>query len=310
MLLVHNIPDATCETLKPCVAAIGFFDGVHVGHHYLIEQVRELARAKGICSAIVTFPVHPRQVMNATYKPELLTSYPDKLQLLETTGIDYCFSLNFTPEISLLTAYDFMNSILKERYHVEGLIIGYDHRFGHNRSDDFGDYVQYGRELGIDVVRARACIINNVTISSSAIRRLLQNGDVSLAADYLGYEYFLDGVVVGGYRVGRTLGFPTANLRITDSDKLIPVDGVYAVRVTINNTIFGGMLNIGHRPTINNGDNRSIEVHILHFHSDIYDCPIRVSFVQRIRHEMKFADKQELIEQLNRDAHIVAQLLD
>lgn len=309
MLLVHNIPDAACDMLRPCVAAIGFFDGVHVGHLYLIEQVRQQARARGLCSAIVTFPVHPRQVMNATYKPELLTSYPDKLRLLETTGIDYCFALDFTPEISHLTAYDFMRSILKERYHVEGLVIGYDHRFGYNRSDGFDDYMQYGQELGIDVIRARACVINNVTISSSAIRRLLQNGDVALAANYLGYEYFLDGVVVGGYKVGRTLGFPTANLSITDPDRLIPVDGVYAVWVSIKNTVYAGMLNIGHRPTINNGDNRSIEVHILHFHDDIYDCPIHVSFVQRIRHEMKFAGKEELVEQLNKDAQVVKELL-
>jgi len=309
MLLVHNIPESSNQTLKPSVAAIGFFDGVHRGHHFLIEQVCEEAASRGLHSALLTFPVHPRRMMNTEYKPELLTSYTEKLQLIEETGIDYCFSLDFTREISGLTAYDFMKFILKERYQVKALVIGYDHRFGHNRTDGFEDYERYGRELGIDILRARARIIDNVTISSSVIRRLLHQGDVQLAADYLGYEYFLSGKVIDGYKVGRTIGFPTANLQIAEPEKLIPADGVYAVRVAIEDAVYAGMLNIGHRPTINNGANRSIEVHILHFHSDIYDCPIRISFVQRIRSEMKFSGKEQLVEQLSIDARTVQSIL-
>lgn len=308
MLLVHNMPHASDGILKPSVAAIGFFDGVHLGHRYLIEQVKEVAASKGFSSALVTFPVHPRKMMNAEYKPELLTSYNEKVELLETTGIDYCFALDFTTAISHLTAYDFMR-LLKERYNVHGLVIGYDHRFGHNRSEGFDDYYRYGEELGVEVIRARARIINNATISSSVVRRLLHTGDVTLAATYLGYEYFLDGTVIDGYKVGRTIGFPTANLSVTDPDKLVPADGVYAVRVTVSGTVYAGMLNIGRRPTINNGFNRSIEVHILRFHSDIYDCPIRISFVQHIRSEMKFGNKEQLVEQLSKDALIVSKLL-
>ena len=309
MQLVHNISNLPHDALKPSIAAIGFFDGVHLGHQYLIEQVKAEAAAKGLCTALVTFPVHPRKVMNAEYKPELLTSYNEKIELLEATGIDYCFALDFTSDISQLTAYDFMRSILKERYNIHGLVIGYDHRFGHNRSEGFDDYNRYGKELGIDVIQARACIVNDVTISSSVIRRLLHSGDVTLATTYLGYEYFLEGTVIDGYKVGRTIGFPTANLQPTDSEKLIPSDGVYAVRATVKDEVYAGMMNIGHRPTINNGHNRSLEVHILHFHSDIYDCPIRISFVQRIRSEMKFNGKDQLIEQLSKDALTVEKLL-
>lgn len=306
MLIVRNIPD---QPLEPCVAAIGFFDGVHLGHRYLIEQVKEAAAIKGLRTALITFPVHPRKVMNDEYNPELLTTYDEKVALLAETGIDYCYAIDFTLDISMLTAHDFMKNILKERYKVQTLIIGYDHRFGHNRSEGFDDYVTFGQELGIDINRARARTINNTTISSSVVRRLLHAGEVGSAGAYLGYDYFLDGIVVDGYKVGRTIGFPTANLRPYDPDKLVPGDGVYAVHVTVDGTVYAGMLDIGYRPTLNNGSDRSIEVHILHFHSDIYDCPIRISFVQRIRSDIKFSGIDELIEQLHKDAQFVEDLL-
>lgn len=309
MLLIHNIPDPSADVPRPSVAAIGFFDGVHLGHHYLIEQVRAEAAKRGICSSLITFPVHPRKVVHAEYKPELLTSYEEKIKLLETTDVDYCFALDFTSDVSHLTAYEFMRYILKERYNVQGLVIGYDHRFGHNRSEGFEDYCNYGKALGIDIVRAHARVVDRATISSSVIRRLLLAGDTVLAATYLGYDYFLDGTVVDGYKVGRTIGFPTANIQVADPDKLIPADGAYAVWVAVNNQIYAGMLNIGHRPTIGNGFDRSIEVHILHFHSDIYHCPIRIYFVQRIRSEMKFGGKEQLIEQLTKDAAAVNKIL-
>lgn len=310
MQLIHISPNVNPkEAINPCVAAVGFFDGVHLGHHYLIGQVRKMAAAKGMCSALITFPVHPRQVMNDAYRPELLTSYDEKLKLLETTGIDYCFVLEFTPDLSRLTAYGFMRSVLKNPCNVQTLVVGYDHRFGHNRSETVDDYCRYGLELDIEVVRACAQTMGEAMISSSMIRRLLRAGDVALAASYLNYEYFLNGTVVGGYKVGRTIGFPTANIRLADGDKLIPADGVYAVRVRVGGNDFAGMLNIGHRPTISNGQHRSIEVHILHFHADIYDCPIRISFVQRIRSEIKFENREQLIRQLSEDAGRVEKLL-
>ena len=307
MMIFRDIPASLPE---PCVAAIGFFDGVHLGHRFLIDQVKDTAREKGLRTAIITFPVHPRKVMNDLHNPELLTTYREKIELLEETGIDYCFFVDFTPDISRLSAEEFMRIVLRDRYNVCALVIGYDHRFGHNRTEGFDDYCRFGQALSIDVVRANACTINNIAVSSSVVRRLLQTGEVSLAAEYLGYTYFLNGTVVGGHQIGRTMGFPTANLSIDDPDKLIPADGVYAVRVEVEGKPYAGMLNIGRRPTINNGHHRSIEVHILNFHSDIYDFSIRVSFVERVRAEMKFSGKDELIRQLTEDAEIVKHLLN
>ena len=302
------IRDISAITPEPCVATIGFFDGVHAGHRYLIQQVKEIAAAKGLRSALVTFPVHPRKVMNVEYRPELLTTPEEKISLLADIGVDYCLMLDFTPEISRLTAREFMTQLLKERYQVKYLVIGYDHRFGHNRSEGFEDYVRYGKEIGIEVIRAKAYTSNieignepNIPVSSSLIRKLLHEGEVSLAAHCLKYEYFLDGIVVGGYQVGRKIGFPTANLRVDDPDKLIPADGVYAVWVTFDGKTYMGMLNIG-VPTIDNGPNRTIEVNILHFHSDIYDKFIRLTFVKRTRPELKFSSIDELITQLHKDA--------
>lgn len=306
------IPDTSAIIPEPCVATIGFFDGVHTGHRYLIQQVKEIAAARGLRSALVTFPVHPRKVMNADYHPELLTTAEEKIRLLAETGVDYCLMLDFTPDISRLSAKEFMTRLLKERYQVKYLVIGYDHRFGHNRSESFEDYVRYGEEIGIEVIRARAVTSDietsdsqNVPVSSSLIRTLLHQGDVDAAARCLGYEYFLDGTVVGGYQVGRKIGFPTANLCVDDPEKLIPADGVYAVWVTLDGKTYMGMLNIGMRPTIDNGPNRTIEVNILHFHSDIYNKTIRLTFVKRTRPELKFDNIDALIGQLHKDAEEV-----
>lgn len=293
----------------PCVATIGFFDGIHIGHRFLIRQVKEIAANKGLSSALITFPVHPRKVMQSDYRPEILTDCDEKIMLLSEIGIDYCFLLDFTAEMSQLTAREFMARILRACYNVHVLVIGYDHRFGHNREEGFNDYLRYGKELGIEVILARAYTRDNINISSSVIRSLLRDGKVDLAAEYLSYEYFLNGVVVGGNRIGRTIGFPTANIRVNDPDKLVPGEGVYAVRVIVGGQSFVGMLNIGFRPTMNNGPVQSIEVYILHFRADIYNCSIRISFVQRIRSEIKFADVKELTDQLHKDAARVEKLL-
>lgn len=310
------IPDNSAIIPEPCVATIGFFDGVHAGHRYLIQQVKEIAATKGLRSALVTFPIHPRKVMNADYRPELLTTPEEKISLLAETGVDYCLMLDFTPEIAHLTALEFMTQILKERYQVSCLVIGYDHRFGHNRSESFEDYVRYGEAIGIEVIRAQAYSKNieigteqNIPVSSSLIRKLLHQGEVDIAARCMGYEYFLDGTVVGGYQVGRKIGFPTANLNVDNPDKLIPADGVYAVWVTLDGNTYMGMLNIGKRPTIDNGPDRTIEVNILHFHSDIYNKSIRLTFVKRTRPELKFNSVDKLIAQLHKDAEEVEALL-
>ena len=306
MQIIDNIPD---PPLEPCVATIGFFDGVHLGHRFLIEQVKELAKDKGLRSALITFPVHPRQVMKSDYRPELLTTPEEKIELLKAQGVDYCIMLDFTVELSQLSALSFMKDILQQRYNVSTLIIGYDHRFGHNRSEGFEDYVRYGQQIGMNVYRAQACMIDDLNISSSLVRTHLLEGKIDLSTRYLGYNYSIEGVVVGGYRVGRTIGFPTANLDLRESNKLIPSDGVYAVRVEVKGCLYAGMLNIGYRPTLDNGSKKSIEVHILRFDEDIYDEKIRLYFVSRIRSEMKFSGLDELIAQLKRDAAFVDSVL-
>ena len=303
------IRDIDKINIEPCVATIGFFDGVHQGHRFLINQIKAVARAKGLRSALVTFSAHPRKVMQKDYQPQLLSTPKEKAELLATTGVDYCIVLDFTPEIARLTACEFMEDILKKKLNVASLVIGYDHRFGHNRAEGFDDYYQYGTKIGMEVLRAKACIINDVNVSSSVIRLLLQEGEIDMATKCLGYNYYLDGTVVDGYKVGRTIVFPTANLKVEDQDKLVPADGVYAVKVTVTGQEYMGMLDIGHRPTFNNGTNKSIEVNILDFNSDIYEQFIRITFIRRIRSDIKFKKVEDLIAQLHRDEAEVRRIL-
>ena len=297
---MNIIRDTHPQALTPSVATIGFFDGVHLGHRHLINQVKMAASLNGWCSSIITFPVHPRQVIQSDYQPSLLSSPEEKIELLASTGIDNCILLPFTRELSQLTAWEFMQ-LLYEQYKVRMLVIGYDHRFGHNRAETFEDYCRYGRELGIHIMQATAYTQEQDKVSSSAIRRALLSGEVSTATKYLGYPYFLQGTIVSGYQVGRKIGFPTANLLVDFSNKLIPSIGVYAVYVYVNGQKYKGMLNIGHRPTLNNGTDLSIEVHILDFEGDIYHQPMRIEFVDFLRAEAKFQSTEELALQIQKD---------
>ena len=302
------ISDINHQALPPSVATIGFFDGVHRGHRFLINQVKEVAAKDGLCSALITFPVHPRQVIQTTYRPQLLSSPTEKIDLLGTTQVDYCILLPFTQELSLLSAWEFMR-LLRDKFNIHTLVIGYDHRFGHNRSESFDDYCRYGEELNIYIVRARAYTDGEDKISSSVIRQLLKEGKVSQAEKFLGYNYYLDGTVVDGYKVGRKIGFPTANLQVNCSDKLIPSEGVYAVYVYVEGKKWAGMLNIGHRPTINNGKNLSIEVNILNFSEDIYHKEMRIEFVKYLRPEEKYDTIDALIAQMHKDREETARIL-
>ena len=305
---MNVIKDRQPQLLAPSVATIGFFDGVHLGHRYLINQVKLAASQNGWSSSIITFPVHPRQVIQSDYQPQLLSSPEEKIELLASTGVDNCILLPFTRELSLLTAKEFMQ-LLYNDYKVRMLVIGYDHRFGHNRAETFEDYCRYGRELGIHIMQATAYTQEQDKVSSSAIRRALLTGDIPTATKYLGYNYFVEGVVVNGYKVGRKIGFPTANLQVDFSNKLIPSIGVYAVRVFVNGDTYKGMLNIGHRPTLNNGTNLSIEVHILNFEGNIYEQPMRIEFIDFLRPETKFSSVDELILQIQKDKEATEQRL-
>jgi len=306
MQLIYQ-PDI--ENLLPCVATVGFFDGLHAGHRFLINELKTMANNQNLKSVVITFAVHPRKVLNSTFKPELLTTLDEKLIQLESTGIDACIVLDFTLNMAGLSAYDFLKTILKEKFNVRTLLVGHDHRFGHNRTDGFPEYKKYGESLGMNVVQcSKYNTDSDKHISSSEIRNALKNGDIELSNRLLTYEYSLQGKVVEGFKVGRQLGFPTANIKPGDPDKIIPATGVYAVRVYIGQLRYKGMLNIGHRPTLDNGDNNSIEVHILNFDSDIYNQTLTIDFISRIRDEQKFKGLEELKLQLIHDKHVVQEL--
>ncbi|MDU1889207.1 MAG: riboflavin biosynthesis protein RibF [Dysgonomonas sp.] len=296
MLLIdkYNKPDNL-----PLVATIGFFDGVHTGHRFLIEQVKQIAKEKKLPSAVITFPIHPRKVLQKDYQPALLCSFEEKKERLASTGIDYCVCLDFTVEISQLSAYDFMQNILKEKLSVDTLVIGYDHRFGYNRKDGFHEYKQYGEQIGIHVIEAKELPFEHV--SSSRIRQLLSEGNVRKAAELLSYNYTISGKIVEGFKVGRTIGFPTANIQIWETYKVVPALGVYAVFAYINKVKYDGMLYIGNRPTLQNGNNISIEVNIFDFDGDLYNKELTVEFLEFIRPDEKFKDIETLKEHIRRD---------
>lgn len=300
-----------CEAhaLPPCVATIGFFDGVHLGHRHLIEQVCEAARVRNLASVLITFRSHPRQVLHPESPICLLSTPQEKTEALASTGVDWCVTLDFTPELAGMPARRFMDEVLRQRMGVRTLVIGYDHRFGYGRTDSFDDYVRFGRDMGMEVLRANELQKWDVHVSSSAIRRLLLQGEVAEAARALGRMYSLEGVVVRGRQVGRAIGFPTANLQPVCSKKLIPADGVYAVRVRLESETYGGMLDIGLRPTFDNGNDRSIEVHLLDFLGDLYGRVVRVDFVDRIRDNVRFDSPASLVAQLQKDETVVRRVL-
>ncbi|MBQ7540619.1 MAG: riboflavin biosynthesis protein RibF [Bacteroidaceae bacterium] len=277
------------------VATIGFFDGVHQGHKCLIRQVRAEAEQRGMKSLVVTFPKHPRQVLATDYQPRLLTTCEEKLRLLRATGVDEIALMPFTRELSMLTAEEFMRTLHVE-YGVDVLVIGYDHRFGHNRSEGFDDYVEYGKRMGLDVVLADEYDDGGLHCSSTEVRNALGRGDVDVANDILGYRYFVAGEVVNGFHVGTKIGYPTANLRVAD-EKLVPRNGVYVVKVGDH----VGMLNIGCRPTLDNGSNVSIEVHIIDYDSNLYGSVLTLEFVKYIREERRFDSVDDLKRQLAQD---------
>ncbi|MBM6759400.1 bifunctional riboflavin kinase/FAD synthetase [Bacteroides mediterraneensis] len=304
------VTEATAVSLPACVATIGCFDGVHKGHQFLIEQVYTIAKAEGLASCLITFSRHPRQVLDTDYRPRLLTCLSQKIERFEHTPIDYCVLLPFTKELSMLSAREFME-ILHRVYHVQTLFVGYDHHFGHGQDEGFQQYCEYGKELGMRVMHSKALIEDGVSVSSTLIRSCLLEGDIHRANAYLGYNYYLNGRVVDGRKLGRTIGFPTANIQPLCEEKLLPAAGVYAVYVYIGKECYSGMLNIGSCPTVNTDERpASIEVHILNFTGDLYQKLVKVEFLDYIRPEVKFDSVEALTEQLQRDKVTVKKLLN
>lgn len=304
-------PDEWLQSLAPATATIGFFDGVHKGHRYLIDKVKEEASSRNQRSMVVTFDVHPRTVLHSDYVPQLLTSAQEKDDLLRQTGVEEIEMLHFNEEMSRLTARQFMQEVLREKLGVKTLVMGYDHRFGHEGGTQ-EEYQAWGKEVGIEVVRAEAWREQdgNSMVSSSAIRRLLAEGRVREAAQLLGHPYTLQGTVVRGHHVGHELGFPTANLQ-QDTYKILPAKGVYAVWVILDNgERHAGMLNIGQRPTIGNGTEVSIEVNIIGFNGDLYHHHVTLHFIDFLRQEQRFDSREELAAKIQRDQEEAMRVLN
>ncbi len=297
------------ECPQALAATIGFFDGVHLGHRFLIDQLKKVADERGLPSAVITFRTHPRAVLHADYQPKLLNTWEEKLAQLATTGVDYCLVLDFTLELSRFSAAEFITKILAEAFRVKALLIGYDHRFGHDRAEGFDQYVVYGKALGMEVIQALPYDNGQTKVSSSEIRRLLAEGEVKQAAVLLSYPYSLKGKIVKGHQVGRTIGFPTANLSVEDSRKILPGNGVYAVWAVLSGKRYKGMLSIGNRPTLDDGNSQSIEVYLLDFSGDLYGKEIEVSFVSKIRDNRKFPSLLALKSQLEQDRQTVSECL-
>ncbi len=291
---------------KGFVATIGFFDGVHLGHRFLIDYVIETAKKSKMQSMVVTFAEHPRRVLQADFQPKLLTTKEEKTRLLKGTGVDEIVMLDFTQELSEMSAKDFMQ-LLFDRYGVRALVIGYDHRFGHGRAEVFDDYHDYGDEMGMRVIRCPHFKLPKgslgYSLSSTTIRKALLAGKVKSATELLGHRFILSGKVVHGFHNGTELGYPTANLEV-DAAKLIPMEGVYLVNIAEKEQKRKktyGMLNIGSRPTLNNGSELSVEVHIFDCDTDLYGNYLEVELIEFLRKEKKFDDVESLKAQLKTD---------
>lgn len=291
------------------VATIGFFDGVHLGHKHIIDDVLAVARESEMESMVITFSRHPRLVVGSSFVPELLNTTDEKISLIKKAGIDHCVVLDFDSEMAKMTAHDFMKTILRDKYGVGKLVIGYDNRFGHNRQEGFDDYQAYGKELGIEVIQCNELTEDGRHVSSSVIRKKIAAGDIEEANSLLGYEYRLSGIVTEGTHVGRSLGFPTANLNPAAIGKLIPACGVYATIVeTSDGERHASMTNIGCRPTFG-GETTTIETNIFDFSRNIYGETIAVEFIKRIRTEQRFDSGQQLEQQLKNDKEKVLETI-
>ena len=294
------------------VATIGFFDGVHRGHCSLLSQVVRQAAQRNRQSTVVTFDIHPRQLVNPDFQPLLLTTLDEKLQLLSRQGIDRVALLHFDEQMASLSARDFMSVVLSRQLNVDTLVLGYDSRFGHGRTAGFADYEAYGRSMGIDVLRATPLLSDDGTpVSSSLVRNLLLSGNIAQANDALGRRYSLTGNVVDGFHEGRRLGFPTANLALADRQRLVPGRGVYAVWAELAgySEPMPAMMNIGTRPTYN-GSSQTLEVHIIGYEGDLYGLDITVTFAERIRSEQPFDSPSALASQLQLDRKACIRILN
>ena len=298
MEIVQSIPKY--DKSRAAVVTIGTFDGVHIGHRKILDRLIRHAAKSGLYSTVLTFFPHPRMVLQQDSGLKLLNTLDEKVTILEQTGLDCLVIHPFTKEFSRLTAEEFVVDNLVKELNTKKVIIGYDHRFGRNRNADIKDLREYGDDLGFEVEEIPAQEINEVSVSSTKIRRALEDGDITTANRYLGYPYMLTGKIKKGKGLGRTLNFPTANLKIDEAYKLIPKNGAYVVKSSLDGTTLFGMMNIGVNPTVD-GKNRSIEIHFFDYSEDLYGKTVRVDVLHRLRDEQKFDSLDALRQQLDRD---------
>jgi len=294
---------------KETIVTIGTFDGVHLGHRKILEQITKNARDTNCESLVLTFFPHPRMVLQEDTEMKQLNTLDEKISLLDKLGVDNLVIHPFDKEFSRLTAEEFVKEVLVDVFKVKKIIIGHDHRFGRNRTANIDDLITFGETFGFDVEQISVEELNEVSISSTKIRNALLEGNVELAANYLGYNYSLTGTVYKGKQLGRTIGYPTANIRIDENYKLIPENGVYVAQSVINGKLIFGMMNIGFRPTVD-GTTQTIEINYFDFNQDLYDQKITISTLKRMRSEQKFESIDALRNQLNVDKTTAMQYID
>jgi riboflavin kinase/FMN adenylyltransferase len=303
--------DYNTYNVKNSVITVGVFDGVHKGHQEIINRLNKLAIEFRGESVVVTFWPHPRLVLKQDIEIKLINSLEEKQILLEKNNVDHLVILPFTKEFSKLTSEEFVKEILVDKLKMKHLIVGFNHHFGHSREGNFESMTKLASQYNFTVEKLDAKIIENEKVSSTIIRKTLATGDIETANKYLGYSYQLSGRVITGSKIGREIGFPTANIKIHDNNKIIPMPGVYAIETDVFGKTYPAMLNIGYRPTITtNPTGLTIEAHIIGFDGDLYDKDITVYFKKRIRDEMKFSSIDQLKKQLETDKLTTRQILD
>ncbi|HAH37161.1 MAG TPA: bifunctional riboflavin kinase/FAD synthetase [Algoriphagus sp.] len=283
------------------VVTSGTFDGVHLGHQKILQRIREIARSIGGETVMITFWPHPRLVLYPQeHKLRLLSTFEEKAKLLRQFGIDHLVTIPFTKEFSQLSSREFIDQVLVEKIQTRKLVIGYDHRFGKNREGSFEYLKQNSAEFGFELEEISRQDVDEIGVSSTKIRKALESGDIETANSYLGRSYELNGLVIKGQQIGRSIGFPTANIHIPNDYKLIPKDGVYAVETSVNGSIYKSMLNIGNRPTVD-GNKKTVEAHLFDFQGDLYDKQLTIYLKAYLREEQKFENLDALKEQLLKD---------
>jgi len=296
--IFHSINEFHSD--KKTILTLGTFDGVHIGHAAILKKLTQNTCNGEFESTVLTFFPHPRMVLQGKSDLKLLNTISEKIELLEKIGIENLIIHPFDESFAQLSAEEFVKSVLVDQLHIQKIIIGYDHRFGKNRTANIDDLMVFGKQYDFEVEQISAQEIDAISISSTKIRTALEEGNIHLANEYLGYAYFLSGTVVKGRQLGRTIGFPTANIKLEEEYKLVPKNGVYVVRAEIEGKLIFGMMNIGFNPTVE-GKTKTIEVHFFDFNADIYDSHIKIAILQRIRSEKKFESVELLINQLKED---------